>query len=73
MLRRLALDGVGLARLARFLVNDDIAAGRLVPVLEDRNPGDVEEFHAVFVGHRGQMPARVRAVLDYLAEKLRMA
>ncbi|MDF5880772.1 LysR substrate-binding domain-containing protein [Pseudomonas aeruginosa] len=33
-LRRLAVAGLGLARLAAFQVREDIAAGRLIPVLE---------------------------------------
>jgi len=66
--RRLALAGVGLARLAWFHVGPDIAAGRLVPVLERFNPGDTEDIHAVFVGQGGRLPARVRALIDYLAE-----
>lgn len=49
-LRRLALAGVGLARMATFTVRDDIDAGRLVPVVEHFNPGDRETFHAVFQG-----------------------
>ncbi|HET8726610.1 MAG TPA: LysR family transcriptional regulator [Alphaproteobacteria bacterium] len=72
-LRRLALAGLGLARLAAFQVKDDIAAGRLMPVLEDCNPGDIEEVHAVFLGQGGRLPARVRAFLDFLADKVRIA
>lgn len=72
-LRRLALAGAGLARLAAFTVREDIAAGRLVPVLEDRNPGDREAFHAIYVGRGGPAPARVRALLDYLAEHGRVS
>ena len=68
----LALTGMGLARLARFHVEADIAAGRLLPVLEGLNPGDIEPIHAVFVGHGGQLPARVRAFLDYLVERVRI-
>ncbi|MGH6882742.1 MAG: LysR family transcriptional regulator [Hypericibacter sp.] len=68
--RRLALAGVGLARLARFHVAKDIEAGDLRPVLEDLNPGDVEDIHAVFVGRGGPLPARVRAFIDYLADKV---
>ena len=64
--RRLALAGAGLARLAAFQVRDDIAAGRLLPILERCNPGDTEEVHAVFVGQGGHLPTRVRAFLDYL-------
>lgn len=69
-LHRLALAGLGLARLAAFQVRDDIAAGRLLPVLEDCNPGDVEEVHAVYVGQGGYLPLRVRAFLDFLAERV---
>ena len=58
--------GAGLARLAAFQVRDDIAAGRLLPILERCNPGDTEEVHAVFVGQGGHLPTRVRAFLDYL-------
>ena len=70
-MQRLAIAGAGLARLARFHVDADIKAGRLTPVLEDFNPGDLEPIHAVFVGHGGQLPARVRAFLDYLVETVR--
>lgn len=69
-LHRLALAGLGFARLAAFQVREDIAAGRLLPVLEDCNPGDVEEVHAVYVGQGGYLPLRVRALLDFLAEKV---
>lgn len=69
-LRHLALAGLGLARLAVFQVREDISAGRLVPVLEDCNPGDVEEVHAVYVGQGGYLPLRVRAFLDFLALKV---
>ena len=69
-LHRLALAGLGLARLAAFQVREDIAAGRLLPVLEDCNPGDVEEVHALYVGQGGYLPLRVRALLDFLAEKV---
>lgn len=68
-LRRMALNGVGLARLAAFTVREDIAAGRLVPVLEHLNPGDREAFHAIHIGQGGPLPSRVRALLDYLAER----
>jgi len=69
-LRRLVLAGLGLARLAAFQVQADVAAGRLLPVLEDANPGDREEVHAVFVGQGGYLPLRVRAFLDFLVEQV---
>jgi len=68
-LGQLAAAGVGVARVGTFSVAEDIAAGRLVPILEDFNPGDVELIHAVFVGGT-QTPARVRAFVDFLAERL---
>ncbi|MGQ9367884.1 LysR substrate-binding domain-containing protein [Azospirillum sp. ST 5-10] len=71
-LRHLALGGAGLARMAAFTVRADLAAGRLVPVLEHLNPGDREDFHAVFVGQGGPLPSRVRALLDFLAERGRV-
>jgi DNA-binding transcriptional LysR family regulator len=70
--RLLALDGVGLARLALFHIGPDIEAGRLVPVLEEFNPGDSEDIHAVYLGQRGPLPARVRAFIDFLAAHIRI-
>ncbi|MCR3775032.1 LysR family transcriptional regulator, partial [Pseudomonas aeruginosa] len=52
---------------------EDIAAGRLIPVLEAYNPGDLEEVHAVYVGQGGYLPLRVRAFLDFLAERVDMS
>lgn len=69
-LGQLAVDGVGITRVGNFGVADDIAAGRLVPLLEEFNPGDIETIHAVFVGG-ANMPARIRVFVDYLAERLR--
>jgi DNA-binding transcriptional LysR family regulator len=66
-LLQLVLDGVGVARLGNFGLSRAIAEGRLIPLLEPFNPGDREIFHAVFVGG-ANMPARIRLVVDYLAE-----
>ena len=71
--RRLALGGVGLARLALFHIGPDIEAGRLVPVLQSYNPGDREDIHAVYVGHTAPLPARVRAFIDFLAGHVRVS
>lgn len=66
VVRLMALGGAGIARFGRFHVSADIAAGRLVPVLDAFNPGDVEEIHALFVGH-ARLALRIRAFVDYLA------
>ena len=68
-LGQLAAIGVGIARVGAFSVAQEIADGRLVPLLEEFNPGDVELIHAVFVGG-ATVPARIRAVIDYLAARL---
>lgn len=71
-MQQLTVAGMGISRLTHFHVDPDIQAGRLVPLLESYNPGDLEAIHAVFVGHGGQLPARVRAFLDYLVENVRL-
>jgi DNA-binding transcriptional LysR family regulator len=71
-IRQLALCGVGIARLAGFTIHRDLAEGRLLPVLRDCDPGDVEEFYAVYLGQGGPLPARIRAFLDFLGENVRL-
>lgn len=69
-LGQLAAAGVGVTRVGAFSVAEDIRSGRLVPLLERYNPGDMENVHAVFVGG-ATLPARVRVFVDYLADALR--
>ncbi|MGX7704254.1 LysR substrate-binding domain-containing protein [Methylobacterium sp. Gmos1] len=66
VVRLMALGGAGLARLARFHVDEDIAAGRLVTVLEDFSPGDAEDIHALYAGHE-RLSSRIRCFVDFLA------
>lgn len=66
---QMAVDGVGVARVGRYVVAQDIAEGRLVPLLEPFNAGEREPFHAVFVGG-AQTPARVRVFVDFLAARM---
>lgn len=68
-MKHLALAGAGIARLGLFHVCDDIRAGRLVPLLEKFNPGDLELIHAVHLGS-GPVPHRVRAFIDFMAERV---
>lgn len=69
-LGQLAAIGVGVARVGAFSVAGELADGRLVALLEDFNPGDVEQIHAVFVGG-ATLPARVRVFVDFLAAEMR--
>lgn len=68
-LAQLAVGGVGIARIGRFAVVDELADGRLVPLLEAFNPQDREPLHLLFVGG-STTPARVRVLVDFLAERL---
>jgi len=68
-LGQLAAAGVGITRVGAFSIADALASGRLVPILEEFNPGDVEIIHAVFVGGPN-MPARVRVFVDFLIARL---
>ena len=66
-LGQLAAEGVGITRVGAETVQDKIRSGALVALLEEFNPGDVEEINAVFVGG-AHTPLRVRCFLHYLTE-----
>lgn len=68
-LGQLAAYGLGIARVGTFSVARELSEGRLTPILERFNPGDVELIHAVFVGG-ANMPARVRVFVEFLAANL---
>ena len=69
-LGQLAASGIGIARVGAFSVAREVTEGRLVPILEEFNPGDIELIHAVFVGG-ASTPARIRVFVDFLAARLR--
>jgi DNA-binding transcriptional LysR family regulator len=71
VVRLMAVAGTGIARLAHYHVADDLKSGRLLPILEDFNAGDLEEVHALFVGHE-RLSLRVRAFVDFLAAHVRL-
>lgn len=65
----LARQGMGITRVGRFHVEQDLASGLLVPLLEAYNPQDREAIHAVYIGGKN-VPARIRVFVDYLVEKM---
>jgi DNA-binding transcriptional LysR family regulator len=67
--RRMAVAGVGLARLGEFNVREDLAAGRLVELLPDAVEGVEEQVHALFLGGP-RVPHRVRVFLDFVCPRL---
>ncbi|AOX18675.1 LysR family transcriptional regulator [Kozakia baliensis] len=70
-MRRLTLAGTGIAQLSLFQVQEDLAAGKLVPVLKRFAAREPQTVHAVFMGPNRYMPQRVRVFVDYLAANLR--
>ncbi|TCU30948.1 DNA-binding transcriptional LysR family regulator [Rhizobium azibense] len=68
-MKQMALAGAGIARVGLFHVAEEISTGRLVPLLQEHNPGDLELVHAVYVGG-GPLPHRVRAFIEYMVVTL---
>lgn len=69
--RQLALAGNGIACLSGFMVNNDMAAGRLVPVLEDQKQikSEREQINAVFY-KSSTVARRITAFIDFIKPKL---
>ncbi len=59
----LASDGLGLALCPRFVVEDSIRAGRLVPLLEAYEPPGLP-LNIVYLGGR-TVPRKLRALIDF--------
>ena len=68
--RKVALAGGGIVRLAAFHVREDVNAGALKVLVDQFNTGIGVEIHAVYIGQGGNMPARVRAFLDFCIERV---
>ncbi|WP_211595406.1 LysR substrate-binding domain-containing protein [Paracoccus litorisediminis] len=68
-LRRMALAGAGLARIADYQLREDPEAGWLIEVLKDSVLEESDEIHADFRGS-AHMPARMRAFLDHFVPPL---
>lgn len=60
--------GLGVGRLTLPLVSDDLATGRLVPVLPGWRAGRLS-FNLVYPGRR-MMPRRVRHVIDAIMAQI---
>ncbi|MGE8633831.1 MAG: LysR substrate-binding domain-containing protein [Achromobacter piechaudii] len=67
--RQLALRGVGIACLSDFVVREDIAAGRLVKVMQGVYSDHLQPMHAVY--HRNtQRSRRIACFLDFFAGRV---
>ncbi len=69
-IRRLCLEGNGIACLSDFTVAADIAAGHLHELLPDRALNEAKPFYAVYYGDNAVSP-KIRAFVDFLAEHWR--
>ncbi|MCW1430129.1 LysR family transcriptional regulator [Novosphingobium sp. JCM 18896] len=68
-LRRMAIAGVGVIRLADYHLRGPIARGELVEILADSDIGETDDVHALFRGSQF-LPARVRAFLDFAVPRM---
>lgn len=67
--RQLALQGVGITCLSRFLIEDDLQASRLKALFEDQIHLHYQKIHAVYY-RQEHLPKRVRLFIEFLAQKL---
>ncbi|MCP3714551.1 MULTISPECIES: LysR family transcriptional regulator [Paraburkholderia] len=67
-LRVVVLQGGGLSMLGTEVVGDDIAEGRLVPLLVDALPPRELPIYAVYASRR-HLSAKVRSFVDFLAAR----
>lgn len=69
--RQLALQGVGITCLSRFLIQEDLHAGRLQALFEDQIGLHYQKIHAVYY-RQEHLPKRVHLFIEFLAQKLAM-
>lgn len=69
LVHRATLAGHGIALLPAFMCVGELAARRLVRVLEAWKAGGELAIHLVYPSHR-QLPARVRSFVDLVLERL---
>ena len=67
--RRLALKGGGITLSPQYVVGDDIAAGRLIPILQKYWPASMG-IYAVYLENR-HLSAKVRVFVDFMRKNLR--
>jgi DNA-binding transcriptional LysR family regulator len=70
-IRRLALDGWGIACLADFMIARDVREGRLVPLLENVLLDRRQPVHAVYY-QSAALAGRVKCFLDFIQGRVRL-
>jgi DNA-binding transcriptional LysR family regulator len=66
--RVVVLQGAALALLGTEVIGDDLAEGRLVPLLVDALPPRELPIHVVYASRR-HLSAKVRSFVDFIAER----
>lgn len=69
LLRLLACDGLGIVRLNEFHVGNDLANGRLTPLLKDYQIDIEDPVYAVYASKRNLSP-RIRVFLEFLEKTI---
>jgi DNA-binding transcriptional LysR family regulator len=69
VLRTAILSGIGIAMLPLYAIHDDVASGRLVPLLTEYDTGK-RPVYVVYPDSR-YLPKRSRLFIDFLREQLR--
>lgn len=72
LLRAAALAGAGIAELSEAMAREDVAMGKLVPVLPGCSISDSEVEICLFYSHRKLLPARFRTFVDSCTEFFRL-
>ncbi|MBN3751961.1 LysR family transcriptional regulator [Paraburkholderia sp. Tr-20389] len=72
LLRAAALAGAGIAELPEAIAREDVAMGKLVPVLPNCSISDSEVEVCLFYSHRELLPARFRTFVDFCTEFFRL-
>ncbi len=62
------LQGAGIAMLGTEVIGDDLASGRLVPLLVDELPPRELPIHVVYASRR-HLSAKVRSFVDFLVDR----
>ena len=71
-IRTLCLAGMGIARLPRYMVNEDVQAGRLIPLLQAFSSPSTSAIYALRAAG-DYVPAKTRVFIAFLAERLTAA
>jgi DNA-binding transcriptional LysR family regulator len=70
MLVAAAVKGIGIVRFTEYYMRDEISRGELQPLLESFEVQDAATW--IVYADRHHMPTRVRLLIDFLVERLRL-